>query len=386
MRKCEVNQVKLSKKFRSNLITYAMVIIAFIICQIAIDGKIIDGFKMSRSLKGQLVPICVYIVMAVSLNLTVGISGELSLGHAGFMSVGAFSGIIMSSWLLSAFGGSASALSFLADNKTIRLLLAIVSGGVFAGIAGVLIGIPVLRLRGDYLAIVTLAFGEIIRNVLNTLYFSVDGTALHIGFNDPDLAGKMIYNGPAGAVGVNKIATFEMGFVLVLVTLFVVLNLINSRSGRAIMAIRDSRIAAESVGLNVTKYKMMAFVTSAVLAGMAGALYGLNYSTVTAAKFKFDTSILVLVFVVLGGIGNIRGSVIAAAALTLLPELLRSFSNYRMLVYAIVLILVMLATNSPILKNLWATIMRIKGMQALAEKSAAWKAKFLRTRKEGDAA
>ena len=366
----------MSKKFRSNLITYAMVIIAFIICQIAIDGKIIDGFKMSRSLKGQLVPICVYIVMAVSLNLTVGISGELSLGHAGFMSVGAFSGIIMSSWLVSAFGGSESVLSFLADDKTVRLILALVAGGVMAGIAGVLIGIPVLRLRGDYLAIVTLAFGEIIRNVLNTLYFSVEGAALHIGFNNPAIAGKMIYNGPAGAVGVAKIATFDMGVVLILFTLFVVLNLVNSRSGRAIMAIRDSRIAAESVGLNVTKYKMMAFVTSAVLAGMAGALYGLNYSTVTAAKFKFDTSILVLVFVVLGGIGSIRGSVIAAAAL---PELLRSFSNYRMLVYAIVLILVMLATNSPILKNLWAKITLIPAVDKLL-------AKLPKSRKAGDAA
>ena len=143
-----------------------------------------------------------------------------------------------------------------------------------------------------------------------------------------------------------------MGFVLILFTLFVVLNLINSRAGRAIMATRDNRIAAESVGIQVTKYKMMAFVVSAALAGMAGALYGLNFSTVTASKFKFDTSILVLVFVVLGGIGNIRGSVIAATVLTILPELLRAFSDYRMLVYAIVLILVMLLTNSPILSNL----------------------------------
>ena len=389
MRKCEVNQVKMSKKFRSNLITYAMVIIAFIICQIAIDGKIIEGFKMTRSLKGQLVPICVYIVMAVSLNLTVGISGELSLGHAGFMSVGAFSGIIMSSWLVSAFGGSDSAFAFLADDKTIRLILAIIAGGVFAGIAGVLIGIPVLRLRGDYLAIVTLAFGEIIRNVLNTLYFAVDGAALNIGFNNPSIAGKMIYNGPAGAVGVGKIATFEMGFVLILFTLFVVLNLINSRSGRAIMAIRDSRIAAESVGLNVTKYKMMAFVVSAVLAGMAGALYGLNSSTVTAAKFKFDTSILVLVFVVLGGIGNIRGSIIAAAMLTVLPELLRAFSDYRMLVYAIVLIVVMLATNSPILKNLWALLMRWSAFAKLVNAIGGAARKLLPRKtagKEGDAA
>ena len=231
-----------------------------------------------------------------------------------------------------------------------RLILALATGGVFAGIAGVLIGIPVLRLQGDYLAIVTLAFGEIIRNVLNCLYVSVEGRALHISFNNPQVAGKMILNGPAGATGVGKIALFSVGFALVIFTLFVVLNLINSRSGRAIMAIRDSRIAAESVGINVTKYRMMAFVVSAVLAGMAGALYGLNYSTVTASKFKFDTSILVLVFVVLGGIGNIRGSIIAAALLTVLPELLRSFSDYRMLVYAIVLILVMLLTNNPTLK------------------------------------
>ena len=378
--------MKISKKLRSNLITYGLVIIAFLICKLAIAGTI-DGFKMTRSLKGQLVPICVYIVMAVSLNLTVGISGELSLGHAGFMSVGAFSGIVVSSWLLNAFGGSESVLAVLADNETIRLLLALLAGGVFAGIAGVLIGIPVLRLRGDYLAIVTLAFGEIIRSVLNTLYFSVDGTALHLGFNNPNIAGKIIYNGPAGAVGVDKIATFDMGFVLILFALFVILNLVNSRSGRAIMAIRDNRIAAESVGVPVTKYKMMAFVVSAVLAGMAGALYGLNYSTVTAAKFKFDTSILVLVFVVLGGIGNIRGSVIAAAALTLLPELLRSFSSYRMLVYAIVLIAVMLATNSPILTNLWARVMQLKCMQRLADKLGKIKQKLTKkSGKAGDAA
>ncbi|MBQ8313103.1 MAG: branched-chain amino acid ABC transporter permease [Clostridia bacterium] len=334
--------MKMSKKFRSNLLTYGLVIVAFILCQLAVE-KVIPGFKMSRSLKGQLVPICVYIVMAVSLNLTVGISGELSLGHAGFMSVGAFSGIVMSAWLVNAFQ---------LENETIRLILAMVTGGVFAGVAGVLIGIPVLRLRGDYLAIVTLAFGEIIRNVMNCLYFSLDGPTLHVGFNNPNLPGKLVVNGPTGATGVDTISTFVMGFVLILFTLFVVLNLINSRSGRAIMAIRDNRIAAESMGINVTKYKMMAFVTSAVLAGMAGALYGLNYSTVTATKFRFDTSILVLVFVVLGGIGNIRGSIIAATVLTILPEVLRAFSDYRMLVYAIVLIVVMLATNSPLLTGL----------------------------------
>ena len=362
---------KLSKTTKSNFITYAMVILAFVICQSLAEFGPFNVFgaeiKMTRSLKGQLVPICVYIVMAVSLNLTVGISGELSLGHAGFMSVGAFSGIVASGWMLAAFD---------MQNETLRLILSMIIGGAFAGVAGVLIGIPVLRLRGDYLAIVTLAFGEIIRNVMNCLYISlVPGSVvyvadaanpdiftksfaldkLNIDFNVmPDASWHVLVNGPQGATGVDKIATFTMGFVLVMFALIVVLNLINSRSGRAIMAIRDNRIAAESMGVNATQYKMMAFVTSAVLAGMAGALYGLNYSTVAAAKFKFDTSILVLVFVVLGGIGNIRGSIIAAALLTILPEMLRAFSDYRMLVYAIVLILVMLATNNPTLKNFFS--------------------------------
>ena len=326
----------------SNLITYGLVIAAFVVCQILIGNKM-----MSRSFKGQLVPICVYVVMAVSLNLTVGISGELSLGHAGFMSIGAFTGTIVSAWLLAAFQ---------MENEVVRLLVALLVGGAFAGIAGVLIGIPVLRLRGDYLAIVTLAFGEIIRNVLNCLYVSLDGGMLSVSFLNPNLPGKLIVNGPIGVTGIAKISTFTMGFALILFTLFVVLNLINSRTGRAIMACRDNRIAAESVGIQVTKYKMIAFVVSAVLAGMAGALFGLNFSTVTASKFRFDTSILVLVFVVLGGIGNIRGSVIAATVLTVLPEMLRAFSDYRMLVYAVVLILVMLATNDPFLKNMFRSV------------------------------
>ena len=148
-----------SKKFRSTLITFGMVVAAFIACQVMISTG-----AMTRSLKGQLVPICAYIVMAVSLNLTVGISGELSLGHAGFMSVGAFSGIVMAMWLSKGMG---------VTNETLCLLLAILTGGAAAGIAGVVIGIPVLRLRGDYLAIVTLAFGEIIRNVMNCLYLSL---------------------------------------------------------------------------------------------------------------------------------------------------------------------------------------------------------------------
>ena len=346
----------LKKTTKVDFATYLGVIVVFIITTILQNNG-----SLKRSAIGLLVPICCYMSMAVSLNLTVGILGELSLGHAGFMSVGAFSGIVMAMWLSKGMGVA---------NETLCLLLAILTGGAAAGIAGVVIGIPVLRLRGDYLAIVTLAFGEIIRNVINCLYISLDGQRLHIAFNNPNVAGKLLVNGPAGATGVNKMATFGMGFALTLFTLFVVLNLIDSRSGRAIMAIRDNRIAAEAMGLNVTKYKMMAFVTSAVLAGMAGALYGLNFSTVAASKFKFDTSILVLVFVVLGGIGNIRGSVIAAALLTVLPEVLREFGDYRMLIYAIVLIAVMLLGNAPVVRQMFERIRPAK-KEAVKEGDAA---------------
>lgn len=331
----------LSKTTRSNFLTYAGVIAAFIILQIMSGTG-----SITSSLRGQLVPICAYIVMAISLNLTVGISGELSLGHAGFMSVGAFSGVV-----------AAISLQELIPFAPLRLAIAMAIAGIFAGFAGVLVGIPVLRLKGDYLAIVTLAFGEIIKSIVNNLYVGLDGAGLHFGMltNAGSLGleegGKIIINGPMGISGIAKISTFAAGFALILLTLFIVFNLVKSRTGRAIMAIRDNRIAAESVGIGVTKYKLIAFVTSAVLAGMAGALFAMNYSTIVASKFDFNTSILVLVFVVLGGLGNMWGSIIAATVLTILPEALRSFSDYRMLVYSIVLIIVMLATNNPIIKN-----------------------------------
>jgi branched-chain amino acid transport system permease protein len=295
---------------------------------------------LNNSLTGQLVPICVYVIMALSLNLVVGISGELSLGHAGFMSVGAFTGVIVS-----------TSLQNVVTVGPIRLIMSIIIGAAAAGIAGVLIGIPVLRLQGDYLAIVTLAFGEIIKNVLNCLYIGSDSHGLHFSMTDSDSLGLdangvVIVNGPMGAVGIQKLSTFLSGIILILIVLFIIQNLVHSRSGRAIMAIRDNRIAAEASGLNITKYKLMAFVTSAAIAGAAGSLYGLNYSTIVPKKFDFNTSILILVFVVLGGIGNLRGSIIAAAILTVLPELLRQFKDYRMLIYAVVLIVVMIVTNN----------------------------------------
>ncbi len=340
------------KQLTTKLISYGIVILAFVLFELKMNKTF--GLSMSRSMKGQLIPICVYISMAVSLNLVVGFSGELSLGHAGFMSIGAFTGVVVSGYLLNAFS---------MQNIIIRLVIAMAAGGLLAGIFGFLIGIPVLRLKGDYLAIVTLAFGEIIKNIINCVYINVDGKKLLFGFDNPDLAGVALLGGPQGTIKVSTIAAdkggFAAGFILVLITLFVVLNLAYSQSGRAIMACRDSRIAAESVGVNPTHYKMMAFVIAAVLAGMAGAVYGLSISNIKVAKFDYNQSILILVYVVLGGIGNVWGSIISSTVLVMMPTLLQNikfeafgttvkFDKTYMLWYAVLLIAVMLISNSSV--------------------------------------
>ena len=324
----------LKPQTRSTIITYAIVIVAFVAV------TLLDAMGLiSHSLSGQLVPICAYVSLAVSLNLVVGVSGELSLGHAGFMSVGAFTGVVVAG-CLTRFG---------IESELVLFVLSAVVGAAAAGLIGFLVGIPVMRLRGDYLAIVTLAFGEIIKNLLNILYVGVDDAGLHFSMRDSGSLGMsqgtILINGPKGAVGIDKISTFVLGIVLVLITVAVVLNLMHSRDGRAIMAVRDNRIAAESIGINVTKYRLMAFTVASALAGAAGVLYAMNYSTVVPSQFDFNQSILILVYVVLGGMGNISGSIVSAAFLTVLPEVLRPINQYRMLLYAIVLILVMVVPH-----------------------------------------
>ena len=327
---------KISRQTRSNIITYGIVILAYIIVQ-----TMINTGSISSLMEGLMVPLCIYAILAVSLNLVVGILGELSLGHAGFMCVGAFASAFFSKCMRGEM-----------ESDGLRFFLALLIGVAAAAVFGLLIGIPVLRLKGDYLAIVTLAFGEIIKNLVNVLYIGKDSSGFHISTQDVmtlDADGTMIISGPQGITGTPRDATFLIGIILVLITLFIVTNLTNSRSGRAIMSIRDNRIAAESIGINVTKYKLMAFTVSAALACSAGVLYAHNLSTLTATtnNFGYNQSIMILVFVVLGGIGNIRGSVIAAVILTLLPELLRGLSDYRMLIYAIVLIVMMLFNWAP---------------------------------------
>ena len=328
-----------NKNTRTSALTYLVVIVAFVIMQ-----SLSSMGMLKSSVSGYLVPVCCYIVLAVSLNLLVGVCGELSLGHAGFMGIGAFTGIVI-----------AGLLKGRVDSDILRLICAMIGGGILAGVMGFLIGIPVLRLRGDYLAIVTLAFGEILKNLIGNMYVGTDSRGFHFAISTRAMelreGGTFFIAGPKGATGVEKLASFPMGFVLILVTLFIVLNLVNSKEGRAIKAIKENRIAAESVGINVTAFRMKAFVVSAFLAGMAGALFGLNFSSITAPKFNFNTSINILVFVVLGGMGNILGSVISATVLYVLPEAMRSLEDYRMLMYAVVLIVVMLCTWSPAVKE-----------------------------------
>lgn len=330
----------LNKDRKTNFVTYAVVIAAFVIMQ-----TLSSQGKLGSAVTGYLVPVCCYIVLAVSLNLLVGVCGELSLGHAGFMGIGAFSGVVL-----------ATLLKDSVPSPLLRLILAMAFGGLLAGVIGFIIGIPVLRLQGDYLAIVTLAFGEIMKNLIGNMYVGTDesGFRFAIATAKPKLVGKgkWILSGAMGVTGIKRISTFAVGFGLILFTLFVVLNLINSREGRAIKAVRDNRIAAESVGINVTTFRMKAFVVSACLAGMAGALYGLNFSSLDSTKFNFNTSINILVFVVLGGMGNILGSVISATVLYILPEAMRGLADYRMIIYAVVLILVMLFTWSPKVKEI----------------------------------
>ena len=290
------------------------------------SAALIYSGAASRQISNMLISMACYIVMAVSLNLVVGLLGELSLGHAGFMSVGLFTGCLLSIQLAQSVPIG------------VRMPLSMLLGGVAAAVVGLLVGLPALRLKGDYLAIVTLACGEIIKTIINNL--SVTGGALGLDTSS-------IYAGAKDLL--------PYGAVLVLLTVAVMLNLKRSKYGRAIMAIRDNRIAAESVGLNVTWYKLAVFVIAAFFAGCAGVLYGHSLANIKAAAFDYNMSIEILVIVVLGGMGSVPGSVISAIVLTVLPEALREVADYRMLVYAIVLILVMQATNNPTMKRFFAS-------------------------------
>lgn len=330
----------MKKTTKNNIITCAMTLIFFVVCGILSSQGII-GSKLS----GLLVPIGIYTILSISLNLTVGVLGELSLGHAGFMCVGAYVGGVFSIIVQDAV-----TISWL------RILLAIVVGGAAAALFGILIGIPVLRLRGDYLAIVTLGFGEIIKSIANNIYIVKDINGLHFSFASPVMGTDAatatdIFKGAQG-IKAPQDTNLIIVVAVLLVCLIIIMNLVDSKTGRACMAIRDNYIAAQSVGINVTKYRLVAFVVSAAIAGVAGVLYSHSLAVLAPKKFDYNLSILILVFVVLGGLGSMRGSIIATIILYALPEIFREVGDYRMLIYAIVLIAMMIFKNAPYFKDL----------------------------------
>ncbi len=296
---------------KKNIITALLAILVYALVYVLISQGI-----LSRSMQSIVLRMCYNIVLAVSLCLVVGFLGELSLGHAGFYAIGGYAGCIF------------------AVNTTLPVLLqfiiALIIGGVVAAIGGFLISSSILRLKGDYLAIVTLAFGEVIRSFLKI----IPGTGGTSGLNGIPSLG-------------NKAETFLPMFAVVLLVILLSVNFVNSRHGRAITAIRDNAIAAQSVGINLKNYKILTFTIAACFAGMAGVMFGFFKSTLEPTDFHYNVSIEILVMVVLGGMASIRGSVISACVITALPELLREASQYRLLLYAIALIVMMLLGSSP---------------------------------------
>ncbi len=285
---------------------------------------------MSSSLQYTLELIAIAVVAAVSLNLVVGFLGELSLGHAGFMCAGAYLGGKIASLLVEKTN---------LGNSLGTMVIALITGAIVAGILGLIIGIPALRLKGDYLAIVTLAFGEIVKAIfMNSSRESFGGA---LGLDTPRFKSDYL---------------FIVGFVLILIILAVVQNLMRSKHGRAITAIRDNEIAAKATGINVTKYKLITFMISSMFAGMAGVLYSYANYTIQSSKFDYNYSIEILVMVVLGGIGSVNGSIIAATIITVLNVelanvLTGNLAVLQKLVYALVLVLLIIYNNAPAFAN-----------------------------------
>ena len=288
----------------------------------------LTGNKFDASLLYLMEKMSISIILAVSLSLVVGFLGELSLGHAGFMCVGAYLSGKVASLLVPTMG-----------NGPLTLLIALLVGAGSAAICGIIIGIPALRLRGDYLAIVTLAFGEIVKSLFQNTSDETFGGSL--GLSTPRYDRNYL---------------FLYGFILVLITLFVVQNLMRSKHGRAITAIRDNEIAARATGTNVTKYKLLAFTLSAVFAGIAGVLYSYSNYTIQSLKFGYNYSIEILVMVVLGGMGSINGAIISAVLITYLntqlPTILTGdLAVLQNLLYALILIVIVIYNNAPALKG-----------------------------------
>ncbi|EYD68494.1 branched chain amino acid ABC transporter permease [Fusobacterium necrophorum subsp. funduliforme B35] len=290
-----------SKKI-NYIINFLLLFLVYLMMTLLLHSSMFSRYQISV-----IILICINIILAVSLNITVGCLGQITIGHAGFMSVGAYTAALFSkSALVAGVPG---------------FLIALILGGIVSGIIGMIIGIPALRLNGDYLAIITLAFGEIIRVFIE--YFDFTG-------------------GAQGLRGIPKFNNFDLIYWIMVFSVILMFSLMTSRHGRAILAIREDEIASSASGINTTYYKTFAFTLSAIFAGIAGGIYAHNLGVLGAKQFDYNYSINILVMVVLGGMGSFTGSIIAAIVLTLLPEVLREFSDYRMIAYAVILIFMMI--------------------------------------------
>lgn len=298
----KVQQLLLDPRF----VNYTVILVIFITMFTLVTTGVIN-----RYITGLFILALIMIVMSTSLNIATGFLGELVLGHAGFMGIGAYTAAIIAMALRDTIGSD--------------LMLFLVSGAgamVLAGIAGFLVGTPALRLRGDYLGIMTLGFGEIVKNLITNL--------------------SGITNGAQGLYGVPRIMTFSMAFWTTVVIVTLIFLFMNSRHGRAILSIREDEIASESVGINITRYKLIAFILASMFGGMGGAMFAFKDGFLAPTSFNFLKSIEIFVIVVLGGMGSISGSIVSAIVLVFLPEILRDFNDYRYLLYSTILIVVML--------------------------------------------
>lgn len=286
--------------------TYFIVTATVLLFYLIVQGLISAGV-VNRYWQNILILICINIIMTTSLNLTVGVLGQINLGHAGFMAVGAYAaGIFLKSGIVDGFPG---------------FILSLIIAGLVAALFGVLIGLPVLRLTGDYLAIVTLAFGEIIRVLIENLGFT---------------------GGAQGMAGIPTTDSFGKYYFVAAFLLTMIFTYASSRQGRAVLSIRDNELAAESCGINITKHKTLTFTLSAIFAGVAGALYAQSFGVLAANIFNYNKSFDYLVMVVLGGMGSMTGAIFSSIGLTILPEVLRPLAEWRMVFYALTLIVVMI--------------------------------------------
>lgn len=285
---------------KTNLCWIALAAVVFTVVTVLINAGLLGSYYQIT-----LYNICINIILAVSLNLIIGICGQFSLGHAGFMCIGAYSAAIMVKSMPN-MGGFA---------------IGIVIGLIISAIAALIVSIPTLRLRGDYLAIATLGFSEIIRIVVLNME---------------------ITNGAAGITGIPQLTSWPLLFIVMVLSIMIVTNFGRSRQGRACISIREDEIASEAMGVNTTKYKTLAFVIGAMLASVAGALYACNFFVIQPDLFNFNKSIDILVMVVFGGMGSITGSLIAAIFIGILNTVLQSFSSIRMIIYGLALVGIMI--------------------------------------------